>query len=267
MIVARQNSVVARPALGAVGTPAAGDSVSTPKLWLRSLGLHITLAGFHLSMLEHCPSDLAQLCTLRGRVVEKRRNEFVMGRAAARLALTGSGLPNPLPVAQRAGGDPDWPAGIIGSITHCGPWAFAAVARSAYVRALGIDLEDVSAVAEREIAPTVCRASELRWVFESHERQLRTAMLFSAKESVYKAIYPQCLKFFDFHAAELTWNPQRNSFQGVLLTELGDEFPPGFCFEVRCQQWAQFVFTHAAIEATYFEKSSDVMPVTAAGNA
>jgi enterobactin synthetase component D len=227
----------------------ADESVRPLDLSLTSLGSHITLAVLHQSQIEHCPSDLSDACPLRRNVSSKRRNEFILGRAAARLALIRAGSPNPFPVMRRAGGDPDWPAGIVGSITHSGPWAIAAVASRSCIWILGIDLEDVLSIPEMEIAETVCRASELRWVFERGDSRLRTAMLFSAKESVYKALYPWCQQFFDFHAVELTWIPEQNTFRGVLLTELNDEFSLGFCFEVHCQQIGHFVFTYLTINA------------------
>lgn len=249
-------TVAARPSLGAAGALPRDESLGAVNLRLKSLGSHITVVSLHQSTLEQCPPDLLRSLALRTNVAGKRRDEFVLGRLAARLALMGAGLPHPSPVMQRDGRDPDWPPGMVGSITHCSHWAVAAVARSRYVKALGIDLEDASSVAEKEIAQTVCRASELRWVFEGRESQLRTAMLFSAKESVYKALYPQCRKFFDFHAVELTWIPQQSRFRGVLLTELDDEFSPGYCFEVLCRQRAQFVFTCVKLNAADSARSS-----------
>lgn len=245
----RSSMVATRPGFGGTEGPSRNEDIGTFDLGLKPLGPPITLVVLHESQREHCTSDSVEVCSLLGSAAEKRRNEFLLGRAASRLALIGAGLPNPSPVMQRAGRDPDWPDGIVGSITHCGPWAVAAVASSFRVRALGIDLECVASVPEMEISQSVCRASELQWVFEGRESQLRTAMLFSAKESVYKALYPRCQKFFDFHAVELTWTPQLAGFRGVLLSELSDEFRPGSRFEVHCQQRAQFVFTYLRINA------------------
>lgn len=249
--------VETRPGFRVADASHKDECVSALDLGLKPLGSHVTLVALHESQIEDCPGDLVKACALRGNVAEKRRNEFLLGRAAARLALMDVGLPNPSQVMQRAGRDPDWPAGIVGSITHCSPWAVAAVASSSYVKALGIDLECTSSVPEKEIVSTVCRPSELRWVFEGQQSQLRTAMLFSAKESVYKALYPRCQKFFDFCDVELTWIQQQGRFRGVLLTELNEEFSPGFCFEVHCQQKAPFVFTYVKINAPASEQSSE----------
>src|SRR4051812_9450636 len=75
-----------------------------------------------------------------GSAVEKRRREFTTGRACARQALSRLGTPV---VALPSGphGEPLWPAGTVGSITHCRGYRACAVARSEAVTALGIDAE------------------------------------------------------------------------------------------------------------------------------
>lgn len=186
---------------------------------------------------------------LRGNVAQKRVAEFTLGRTAARLALQELGLKNPPPVLQKAGREPSWPRGIVGSITHCGSWAMAAVARNKSLQGLGIDLEDVEAVPHEEIADLVCRAAEREWVFRGGDSRLKFAMLFSAKESVYKALYPLCREFFDFQAVELTWFPQRSLFRGQLCVNLNRMYRQGYAFEARCKQSANFVFTHVILGA------------------
>ena len=75
-----------------------------------------------------------------GRAVEKRRREFITGRACAREALGRLGLP-PAPIGSGAHGEPLWPAGVVGSITHCEGYRACAVARASDLGALGIDAE------------------------------------------------------------------------------------------------------------------------------
>ena len=53
-----------------------------------------------------------------GDAVEKRRREFMTGRACAREALAGLGFPDS-PVGSGTKGEPLWPPGVVGSITHC----------------------------------------------------------------------------------------------------------------------------------------------------
>src|SRR6516225_8640665 len=70
----------------------------------------------------------------------RRRAEFTAGRRCAREALARLGLPAAPVLAGRAG-EPRWPAGVTGSITHCAGYRACAVARTADVTALGIDAE------------------------------------------------------------------------------------------------------------------------------
>jgi 4'-phosphopantetheinyl transferase EntD len=128
------------------------------------------------------------------RAVVKRRTERAFGRACARTALAELGLA-PAAIATGPGGEPCWPAGIAGSITHTDRDTAAAVSRS--VVALGIDLESVEHVARvPELLATVALECE---------RGHPAALLFSAKESVYKCLYAG--RFLDFHDVELAIEP------------------------------------------------------------
>jgi 4'-phosphopantetheinyl transferase EntD len=137
-----------------------------------------------------------------GDPVEKRRREFVTGRACAREALAGLGLP-PSPIGSGTKGEPLWPPGVTGSITHCERYRASAVARSSSVPMLGID-------AERN---TPLREGVWEQVAHGRERELRDgdsdgghhldAVLFSAKEAIFKAWYPLTRRWLGFGDAEL----------------------------------------------------------------
>ena len=137
-----------------------------------------------------------------GDAVEKRRREFVTGRACAREALAGLGLP-PSPLGSGTKGEPLWPPGVVGSITHCEGYRACAVARSSSALMLGID-------AERN-APL--REGVWEEVAHGRERQLRgadagggyhlDATLFSAKEAIFKAWYPLARRWLGFGDAEV----------------------------------------------------------------
>src|ERR1039458_9943593 len=75
-----------------------------------------------------------------GRPVEKRRREFTTARACARKALAQLGLP-PSPITNGERGEPRWPAGVVGSITHCDGYRACAIARSTEMVTIGIDAE------------------------------------------------------------------------------------------------------------------------------
>lgn len=74
------------------------------------------------------------------RAVDKRRREFETGRTCAREALQRLGRP-PAPLLPGRHGEPCWPAGIVGSITHTQGYRAVAVSETAHAAAIGIDAE------------------------------------------------------------------------------------------------------------------------------
>jgi 4'-phosphopantetheinyl transferase EntD len=75
-----------------------------------------------------------------GRAVETRRREFTTARACARLALLRLGI-DPVAIPAGGRGEPVWPLGVVGSITHCRGYRACAVARADEVVGVGVDAE------------------------------------------------------------------------------------------------------------------------------
>jgi 4'-phosphopantetheinyl transferase EntD len=71
---------------------------------------------------------------------ELRRAQFIAGRACARTALVRTGH-TACSVLADSEGVPQWPVGIVGSISHKHLLSIAAIAPAANLRAIGIDLE------------------------------------------------------------------------------------------------------------------------------
>jgi 4'-phosphopantetheinyl transferase EntD len=152
------------------------------------------------------------------KAVAKRRAEFTTGRACARAALARLGLPR-VPIPQGARGAPDWPDGVVGSITHCAGYRASAVARVADVLSLGVDaepdaplpdgvLEAIASTAERaSLDQLAAQAPGVSW----------DRLLFSAKESVYKTWFPCTGRWLDFDEAVITINPAAGTFGARLL--------------------------------------------------
>jgi 4'-phosphopantetheinyl transferase EntD len=148
-----------------------------------------------------------------GRAVEKRRREFVTGRACARRALRDLGI-HPTPIASGRHGEPVWPAGVVGSITHCRGYTACAVARERDLLALGIDAEPNAKLP----------AGVLAGVAFGAERELqldagavhRDRLLFSAKEAVYKAWFPLTGRHLSFDEVRVSFQPGRAVFVATL---------------------------------------------------
>lgn len=135
-------------------------------------------------------------------MVPTRLREFAAGRAAAREALRAiNHSPVAIPRAQDRA--PVWPAGIVGSITHCDTACLSVVSHIEHWRSIGLDIED-DAPLHREAWPIILTESELTEVerLPRWRRARRVKLLFSIKEAVYKAQYPITGEIFDFLTLE-----------------------------------------------------------------
>ncbi|MBJ3807052.1 4'-phosphopantetheinyl transferase superfamily protein [Streptomyces flavofungini] len=168
---------------------------------------------------------------LIARSVPARRREFTTGRHCAHRALAALGQPA-ASILPDPKGSPEWPAAVVGSITHCDGYRGAAVARTARVRSVGIDatpgeplpdgvLEAVALPAERRrVAELLARWPAVRW----------DRALFSAKESIYKTWYPLQRAPLGFEEADVIFHrspdPATGTFSARILPPVRDRgFP------------------------------------------
>ncbi|MGW8766228.1 4'-phosphopantetheinyl transferase family protein [Streptomyces sp. NPDC055815] len=125
---------------------------------------------------------------LMARAVPGRRREFAAARLCAHRALAALGVAA-APLLRGRRGAPTWPEGTVGSITHCAGYRGAAVARSARFLALGIDAEPHAPLPSgvREAVAFGPEEPRLRELAARRPDIAWDRLLFSAKESVYKA--------------------------------------------------------------------------------
>lgn len=142
---------------------------------------------------------------------EKRQREFTAGRHCARQALVRLGQePVALPIGP--GRAPVWPSGIIGSISHTDEIAIAAVSRQTDLRSLGVDVESADPL-ESGLLELVCRDEERAALTASGLQPLLGAkLIFSAKESVYKCLWPLTGVFLEFHTIGIRIDPIGHRF-------------------------------------------------------
>ncbi len=152
------------------------------------------------------------------RAVDKRRREFGTGRHCARRALAALGVA-PVPILPGDAGAPRWPPGVVGSITHCSGYRAAAVAFAREVITIGVDAEPdqplpdgvlglISLPGERaRLGDLAAAAPGTSW----------DRLLFSAKESVYKAWFPLARRWLGFEDADITIGATDGTFQARLL--------------------------------------------------
>lgn len=159
------------------------------------------------------PVELAAI----GRAVEKRRLEFTTARACAHRALELLGR-SAAAVPRGARGAPRWPEGLVGSITHCAGYRACALAEASAIAAIGIDAEPHAALPDGVLEHIVV-ARERAWI---EARMLRDPgvhwdrLVFSIKETVYKAWSPHCERALGFQDAAITLDIASRSFRAEL---------------------------------------------------
>jgi enterobactin synthetase component D len=160
----------------------------------------------------------------------RRRAELLAGRwcaAEAMAELTGERLP----VGVNEDRSPAWPPGLVGSITHAEGYAAAVVARSSEVLGLGLDTERIlTNKAWEGIAGSVMLPEER--ALQASRRLAPNefgTLIFSAKESAYKCLFPHAGRVLEFHEVRITEIvPEAGRFTFSLLVGLGEKFPRGF---------------------------------------
>ena len=159
---------------------------------------------------------------------KKRVGDFATGRYCARRALAGLGLPEcAITVAPNRA--PNWPNGIVGSITHTDGFVAAVVGRAHDYRSVGLDSQRVK---QGRITPGMARLilqpSEFPLV-DSGERDERLNLVFCAKESLYKCLNPLVNKFFGFECARVvSVDDRKRKFVIELTEDLSADYGKGF---------------------------------------
>lgn len=138
------------------------------------------------------------------RAVDRRVHEFSTGRLLARQAMIRLGVPE-APIPRAADRSPVWPQECQGSITHAGGHVLAAVTRREALRGLGVDLEEAHRVTAELHAKlfTPTERGRLLDPAPGATGTRRAALLFSAKEAVYKAVHPSVGVFIGFQEVEV----------------------------------------------------------------
>lgn len=174
------------------------------------------------------PDEAAQIA----RAVDKRQREYAGARRCAREAMGKLGLA-PVSILKGEGGAPQWPRGVVGAMTHTDGYRAAAVGLSMLVRSVGIDAEQHGPLPSDGVLKSVSLPQEREWLdaVGSGERSGPEAgeggvhwdrLLFSAKESTYKAWHPLTGRWLGFEDALITFSLEREgpSPAGAFRSEL-----------------------------------------------
>lgn len=158
--------------------------------------------GTRIDAFDHMPLPDSLLPVALAKASAKRKREFIAGRHCATRALHAAGQHGAV-VGIDERGLPAWPAGWTGSISHCSDLALALVVPLSACDGVGIDIENwIDPSGYIDIVEQVALPGELARL-PGHSPEHALSLLFSAKETLYKALFPQVGQFFDFHAASV----------------------------------------------------------------
>jgi enterobactin synthetase component D len=177
--------------------------------------------------------------------IDRRRLQYETGRAWAANLLAELGSSDST-VPTSADRSPIWPVGFVGSITHSDKLVGVAIARRADARSLGIDLETIISAETADEIETIClSANEARLrAFAEMDRGLFSTVCFSAKEALFKCLYPLANCFFDFKDTEIQrLDVVAKKLYIRLLRDLSPEFCAGTLFEGAYRWDDHHVFT------------------------
>lgn len=180
-----------------------------------------------------------QLPSLLNCAAITRKAEYLAGRVSAidALQLLGIQIDN-IPTGKHR--NPLWPSGVVASITHTNSTAYCVAAYANEYQYLGIDLEKwIGHSVITEIKKSIITCAEEIFLQQCTMGFNKAFTLtFSAKESLFKAIYPYIGYYFDFDAVEIIQICVENrTFKLQLRQQLasnfniGDQFSGYFDFD------------------------------------
>lgn len=189
-----------------------------------------------------CPDTL-------DRAVDKRRADYLAGRAMASAAMALLEHP-PASVTTTPGRAPLWPEGLAGSISHARGRCACLLSRDTS-RSYGVDTEAIAsgrsltAILTETLNPT----ERDRVTQGPLPAAINATLTFSAKESLFKALYPQVGRHFGFDAAELIAPPTSDSLALSLTTDLTETLPKGRRFDIHHRVTDSHVLTWLSVPA------------------
>jgi enterobactin synthetase component D len=201
------------------------------------------------------------------KAVIKRKAEFLAGRYAARQCIEKLQIESKkhshlffgdvFDLQAGVHKSPLWPKGIVGSISHTNSRACALVANTENYKGVGIDIENwLPNSACEQIASLILAKNDHTFLKKinsiSHSRFL--TLIFSAKESLFKALYPSVGYYFDFKDAEVIQMDYKQQYLRLkLLKSLGTK--PWL--QKYAEHTVQFQFRNEDVQTCILVKHAD----------
>lgn len=140
---------------------------------------------------------------------DKRKAQYLAGRLAARESLRAINSPaseQPIPTGHHR--EPMWPTNVLGSISHAEGFSVATTThKNLTCHGIGLDIQSIVSDEDLELITPAVLTEKDRKLYENNNtgltsRQLFT-LIFSAKESFFKAAYGSVREYFDFNAISI----------------------------------------------------------------
>ncbi|MBX9607208.1 MAG: 4'-phosphopantetheinyl transferase superfamily protein [Gammaproteobacteria bacterium] len=156
----------------------------------------------------------------------KRKREFATVRVLAREAFARHFAVCDFDFLNAPDRSPLWPAGVTGSVSHSDTRVWIAITDAA-LGTVGIDGESRAGL-ERKLWRLTLRTEEMEYLdsLPSSVQERRALTIFSAKEALYKAQYPQSGRFMGFMALRV--HVHDSGALGYVFQDDVGPFPAGF---------------------------------------
>jgi enterobactin synthetase component D len=178
------------------------------------------------------------------KAVPKRQGEFLAGRVLVQTALRLLGHQK-FSVAIGKHRAPIWPPGLSGSISHSEGRCVCVIVPDERA-SVGIDIEKIASGRSFEAIFSQTLDSRERDMIASQAEfdvNVLASLVFSAKETLFKALYPIVGEYFDFDAAQLVYVPEGHELCLELTRTLHTTLPANSRFMVRFSIAADHVRT------------------------
>lgn len=198
--------------------------------------------GLFAGMTEELGNRGMSLPRSISRSSKKRQREFVAGRYCASRALQSAGHELDAELSIGENKLPNWPSGWTGSISHCKTVTIAIAGQTSLHSSLGVDVEEwMDTQVAKNVQSEIGLPSEIA-LFQDLSPHHALTLLFSAKEALYKALYPLVRQFFDFKAVQAI-SVTESTLKLRLCIDLGERWPSGSELVVAYAFFPDHVFT------------------------
>ncbi len=155
--------------------------------------------------------------------VLKRQQDFATGRWCVKQLFKELNI-NSTAILSGTAGEPIWPKQICGSISHTTEAYCAAIAYKKSFISIGIDIEQRNRIISDDAIQHFMNPNEMK----NNTNQEYAKIIFSAKESVFKLLYPIIRKKFYFQDVSIIPNLNKKTFDFILNKNLSKAFKTGY---------------------------------------